>query len=302
MATKTTTTTNNAALDEQDKIKKKSKFADTWRLFKKKKTAVLGLIIFCFIILAVVVAPFFVDPELATAQDYNAVMQAPSAEHIFGTDDLGRDLLARVLYGGRNSLTIGLVSMVCALFMGVIIGSLCGYYGGLLDQIVMRVLDVIKAIPTTVLALAIVAALGASMTNLILAIMIAQTPAQVRLVRSAVIKIAAMEYFEACRACGTGTIRIIFKHIVPNCIGTVIVQASMAVSQMILQAASLSFIGMGIQPPEPEWGAMLSGARSYMATAPWLMLFPGLFIMLSAYSFNLIGDGLRDALDPRLRT
>ena len=297
-----TETKVNAVLAEDEQIKKKSKIADTWRLFKKKRTAVLGLIIFTFIILAVVVAPMFVDPALATEQDYSVVMIKPTAGHIFGTDDLGRDMLARVLYSGRNSLTIGLVSMVCALFMGIVIGSLCGYFGGRLDQLVMRLLDVIKAIPTTVMALAIVAALGASMTNLILAIMIAQTPAQVRLVRSAVIKIAAMEYFEACRACGTGTIRIIFKHIVPNCIGTVIVQASMAVSQMILQAASLSFIGMGIQPPEPEWGAMLSGARDYMESAVWLMLFPGIFIMLSAYSFNLVGDGLRDALDPRLRT
>ena len=298
----TTTKVNTATLSEDDQIKKKSKLADTWRLFKKKKTAVLGLIIFCFILFAVIVAPMFVDRALATKQDYGAIMQPPSAEHLFGTDHLGRDMLARILYGGRNSLTIGLISMVCALFMGIVIGSLCGYFGGLLDQVVMRLLDVIKSIPTTVMALAIVAALGASMTNLILAIMIAQTPGQVRLVRSAVIKIASMEYFEACRACGTGTMRIIFKHIVPNCIGTVIVQASLAVSQMILQAASLSFIGMGIQPPEPEWGAMLSGARDYMESAVWLMLFPGIFIMLSAYSFNLVGDGLRDALDPRLRT
>ena len=298
----TNTKVNAAALSDDDQIKKKSKLADTWRLFKKKKTAVLGLIIFGFILFSVIVAPMFVDRELATKQDYGAIMQPPSAEHPFGTDHLGRDMMARILYGGRNSLTIGLFSMCCALFMGIIIGSMCGYFGGLLDQIVMRLLDVIKSIPTTVMALAIVAALGASMTNLILAIMIAQTPAQVRMVRSAVIKIAAMEYFEACRACGTGTMRIIFKHIVPNCIGTVIVQASLAVAQMILQAASLSFIGMGIQPPEPEWGAMLSGARDYMESAVWLMLFPGLFIMLSAYSFNLVGDGLRDALDPRLRT
>jgi len=301
MATETTKV-NNSALAEDEQIKKKSKLADTWRLFKKKRTAVLGLIIFCLILLVVIVGPFFMEADAATKGDWNAVSQPPSAEHWFGTDHLGRDLFARVLFGGRNSLAIGMVSMICALFMGIIIGSMCGYFGGMLDQVVMRLLDVIKAIPTTVMALAIVAALGANMTNLILAIMISQTPSQVRMVRSAVIKIASMEYFEACRACGTGTMRIIFKHIVPNCMGTVIVQASLAVAQMILQAASLSFIGMGIQPPEPEWGAMLSGARDYMETAVWLMLFPGVFIMLSAYSFNLVGDGLRDALDPRLRT
>ena len=294
--------TTTSAETKKPKSRRKSKVADTWRLFKKRKTSILGLVIFGMILFLVIAAPLFVSRDMVTKMDYRAVMQAPSLQHPFGTDDLGRSMLARILYGGRNSLTIGLISMVCALSCGVIIGSLCGYYGGILDQIVMRVLDVVKSIPTTVMALAIVAALGANKQNLILAIMIAQTPAQTRLVRSAVIGIAGREYFEACRACGTGTVRIIFKHIVPNCIGTVIIQASMAMSQMILQAASLSFIGMGIQPPEPEWGAMLSGARDYMASAPWLMLFPGLFIMLSAYSFNLIGDGLRDALDPKLKS
>ena len=276
--------------------------ADTWRLFKKRKTSVLGLIIFSLILFMVLFAPLFVEKSKVEEPDWEYLNSPPVAAHPFGTDDLGRDLFARVLYGGRNSLEIGLVSMVCALFMGVVIGSLCGYFGGVLDQIVMRVLDVLKSIPTTVLALAIVAALGGSKTNLILAIMISQTPAQVRLVRSAVIGIAGREYFEAARACGTSTPRIIFKHIVPNCIGTVIIQASMAMAQMILQAASLSFIGLGIQPPEPEWGSMLSGAREFMSSAPWQMIFPGLFIMLSAYSFNLIGDGLRDALDPKLRS
>lgn len=295
---------NTAVIAENKKPKsrRKSKLADTWRLFKKRKTSVLGLIIFCSILLLVIAAPLIIDESMVTKMNYSAVQKAPSLEHPFGTDDLGRSMLARVLYGGRNSLTIGLISMVCALSCGVVIGSLCGYFGGMLDQVVMRVLDVVKSIPTTVLALAIVAALGANKQNLILAIMISQTPAQTRLVRSAVIGIAGREYFEACRACGTSTVRIIFKHIVPNCIGTVIIQASMAMAQMILQAASLSFIGMGIQPPEPEWGAMLSGARDYMSSAPWLMFFPGFFIMLSAYSFNLIGDGLRDALDPKLRS
>ena len=284
------------------KKRKNSKLADTWRLFKKRKTSVLGLVLFSIILVLVLFAPVFANHDLVTAQDYDALLDGPSFKHLFGTDDLGRDLFARVLWGGRNSLSIGLISMVCALFMGVVIGSLCGYFGGVLDQVVMRCLDVIKSIPTTVLALAIVAALGANKTNLILAIMIAQTPSQVRLVRSAVIGIAGREYFEAARACGTSTARIIYKHIVPNCIGTVIIQASMAMAQMILQAASLSFIGLGIQPPEPEWGAMLSNAREYMSSAPWTMIFPGLFIMMSAYSFNLIGDGLRDALDPKLRS
>jgi peptide/nickel transport system permease protein len=283
------------------KKRKKGKLKDTWRLFKKRPTSIVGLVLFGFILFLVVFANLFAPEGLVIAQDYTAVLQAPSAAHLFGTDNYGRDLFARVLYGGRNSLSIGFISMICALMGGVVLGSMCGYFGGVFDQVVMRTLDVVRSIPTTILALAIVAAMGPGMVNLIVAIMISQTPAQVRLVRSAVIKVAGAEYLEAARACGTKTSRILFRHIVPNCIGTVIIQASMAVSQMILQAASLSFIGMGIQPPAPEWGAMLSGARDYMSTAPWLMLFPGLFIMMSAYSFNLIGDGLRDALDPRLR-
>lgn len=199
-------------------------------------------------------------------------------------------------------MMLGVCSMLIALLIGGVVGSMCGYFGGIFDQVVMRTLDTVRSIPTTLMALAIVAAMGASLRNLMMAISIAQTPSFVRVVRSAVIGISNNEYLEAAKACGTGTTRIIYKHIIPNVAGIIIVQSSMVIAQMILQAASLSFIGMGIQPPAAEWGSMLSSSREYMRNAPHLMIWPGIFLVLTAYSFNLIGDGLRDALDPKLRT
>lgn len=291
-----------ATTNSKPKKRRKSKLAETWRRMKKNRMAIVGIILFSCIVLMVLTVSLYTPKEMVTKQDYSAIMQPPSAEHIFGTDNYGRDLFARVLYGGRNSLMIGVISMISALFIGVVVGSTCGYFGGVWDQFIMRLLDTVKSIPNTMMALAIVAALGANLRNLMIAITISAIPNQTRLVRSAVLKVVGQEYLEAARAGGTGIVRIIFKHVIPNCVGVIIVQASMAISQMILQAAGLSFIGMGIQPPGAEWGAMLSGARDYMRTAPWLMVFPGLFIVLSAYSCNLIGDGLRDALDPRLKT
>ena len=291
-----------AVTNNVPKKRRKNKFAETWHRMKKNRMAMVGLAIFTIVVLMVLTVSLYIPNEMVTKQDYSAVMQPPSSEHIFGTDNFGRDLYTRVLYGGRNSLMIGVVAMVFALIVGVVIGSTCGYFGGVWDQFIMRLLDTIKSIPNTMMALAIVAAMGANLRNLLIAIAISAIPNQTRLVRSAVLKVVGQEYLEAARAGGTGIARILFKHVVPNCIGVIIVQASMAISQMILQAAGLSFIGMGIQPPGAEWGAMLSGARDYMRTAPWLMVFPGLFIVLSAYSCNLIGDGLRDALDPRLKT
>jgi peptide/nickel transport system permease protein len=284
------------------KKRRKSKSSEVWRQLRKNKTAIMGMLLLGAILFAVIFAGLFASEEAVTKQNYAQVLRKPSAEFPFGTDNLGRDQLARVLYGGRNSLTLGIVSMLISLGIGCVIGSMCGYFAGIFDQIVMRLLDTVKAIPNTMMALAIVAAMGASLQNLMLAISIAQTPSFVRVVRSAVIGISNNEYLEAAKACGTSTARIIYKHIIPNVVGIIIVQASMVIAQMILQAASLSFIGMGIQPPAAEWGAMLSSSREYLRNAPYLMLFPGLFLVLTAYSFNLIGDGLRDAFDPKLRT
>lgn len=284
------------------KKRKKSKAKEVWRLLRKNRTAVMGMVILGIILFMVIFAFLFVSQDEVTHQDYGNILAKPSLKFPFGTDNFGRNQLARILYGGRNSLTLGVCSMIIALLIGGVVGSMCGYFGGIFDQVVMRILDTVRSIPTTLMALAIVAAIGASLRNLMLAISIAQTPSFVRVVRSAVIGISNNEYLEAAKACGTGTTRIIYKHIIPNVAGIIIVQSSMVIAQMILQAASLSFIGMGIQPPAAEWGAMLSSSREYMRNAPHLMIWPGIFIILSAYSFNLIGDGLRDALDPKLRT
>ena len=282
--------------------KRRSKLSEIWRLFRKNKTAVLGLIVILLIILSAVFADLIVPYAKVIKQDYRSILQPPSSKHWLGTDGYGRDIFARIIHGGRNSLALGFVTSLSALVIGGSIGAAAGYYGGWFEDVIMRGMDALKAIPNTLMALAIVAALGPSMINLLIAIGIASTPIFVRVVRSAVISISGMEYIEAAKAGGTGDIRIIFKHVVPNAIGVIIVQSTMSIAQMILQAASLSFIGMGIQPPSPEWGAMLSEAREYMRTAPYFMLFPGLAIALSALSLNLLGDGLRDALDPRLKS
>ncbi len=284
------------------KSKRRSKLSEIWRLFRKNKTAVLGLTVISLIILSAVFADLIVPYSKVIKQDYRSILQPPSPKHWLGTDGYGRDIFARVIHGGRNSLALGFVTSLSALVIGGSIGAAAGYYGGWFEDVIMRGMDALKAIPNTLMALAIVAALGPSMLNLLIAIGIASTPIFVRVVRSAVISISGMEYIEAAKAGGTGDARIIFKHVVPNAIGVIIVQSTMSIAQMILQAASLSFIGMGIQPPSPEWGAMLSEAREYMRTAPYFMLFPGLAIALSALSLNLLGDGLRDALDPRLKS
>jgi peptide/nickel transport system permease protein len=284
------------------KPKKQSKLKEVWRRLRKSKNAVAGLIIISIIILMSLTADFIVPYEKALKQSFSERLQPPSATHIFGTDGYGRDMFARVVHGSRNSLTLGFVSTFISLMVGSALGAAVGYFGGVFEDIVMRFLDTIKAIPPIMMALAIVAALGASLVNLLIAITIAQMPIFVRMVRSAVVGIVGQEYTEAARAGGTGDLRIIFKHIIPNAVGVIITQGTMSVSNMILQAASLSFIGMGIQPPSPEWGAMLSEAREYMRNAPYFMIFPGLAIVMSALSLNLLGDGLRDALDPRLKS
>ena len=228
-------------------------------------------------------------------------LQAPSAEHWFGTDAFGRDVFTRVLYGSRISLTIGFVTAFFSLIIGGALGAAAAFYGGQTDNIIMRFMDMLTAIPSTLLALAIVAALGASMTNLLIAITIASIPGFVRLIRSVVLTVFEMDYVEAARACGTKDARIIYKHILPNASGTIIIQTTSSISGMILQASGLSYIGMGVQAPRPEWGSMLSEAREFMLLYPYLMIFPGVCIILTALSFNLVGDGLRDALDPRLK-
>lgn len=281
--------------------KKESRFLDTCRRLSRNVSAVIGIVILLIFFFGAIFANQICPEELVTTQDASIRLQEPSAEHIFGTDAYGRDLFARVLYGSRISLTIGLFTAFFSLVIGGILRAAAAYYGGQIDNIIMRVMDIFSAIPGTLLALAIVAALGASMLNLLIAITISSIPGFVRLIRSTVLTVVESDYVEAARACGTRDGRTIMRHILPNAIGPIIVQTTSSISGMILQASGLSFIGMGVQPPTPEWGAMISEAREFMRTEPYLMIFPGVCIILAALAFNLIGDGLRDALDPRLR-
>ncbi len=283
-------------------FKRQGKIKEIWRRLKKSKTAMFGLVILLIFIASAVFAEAITPYNMAIKQNIRQRMQGPSVEHWFGTDGFGRDVFARVLHGSRRSLSIGFLATLASLSVGLLFGAAVGYYGGKFDAIVMRFMDILSAIPATLMALAIVAALGSNMTNLIIAIAIARIPAFVRIIRAAILGVVDLEYIEAARAGGAGDFRIIIKHILPNIIGTLIVQTTMTTAQLIMRSASLSFLGLGIQAPEPEWGSLLSEAREFLRPAPYLMIFPGLAIVLSTLSLNLLGDGLRDALDPRLKS
>ena len=289
-----------AALDGNDR-KRQGMWKDVWRRFRKNKAAMLGLFMFLLILAAVAFANLIMPYEKAVTGVGLERLQPPSAEHWFGTDQLGRDELARILHGGRISLLVGIVPTVISVAVGAALGAAGGYYGGRFDDIVMRLLDVINCIPGMLLMLAIVAAMGAGMFNLIVALTISGVPGIARLVRSTVIGISDMEYIQAARAYGTPDRTIIRKHVLPNAMGPIIITAAGMVASTIITAASLSFLGFGVQPPAAEWGAMLSDAKGFMREAPHMMIFPGACIVLSAMAINLMGDGLRDALDPRLK-
>lgn len=284
-----------------DRAKKESQFKEVWYRLRKNKSAMIGLAILVFFILVALFADVIAPYDTAILQDRTARLQAPSAEHFFGTDHLGRDVFARVVQGSRVSLSIGLFTSLGSLAVAVILASAAAYYGGVLESIVMRVVDVFMCIPSILLSLAVVAALGPSMINLLIAMMISAIPSKVRLIRSAILNVIDQEYVEAAKAYGSNDARVICKYILPNALGIIIVDTTMGIAGTILGAASLSFIGMGIQPPAPEWGSMLSDASDFLRKAPYLLLYPGISILLSAMSCNLLGDGLRDAFDPKLR-
>lgn len=286
---------------QQPKIKKKSRAGEIWRRFRKNKLAVFGMVLFTVILIVSILADVIVDYDMATVQVASERLQTPSAVHLFGTDNFGRDLFARIVHGSRNSLLVGFGSVAIGVVLGGLLGAICGYVGGRFDAIVMRVLDSIMCIPSTMLALAIVAALGTSLTNVLLAMTISNVPRYCRIIRSSVLGVTGQTYIEAAHSCGTSDFQIIMTHVLPNAIGPIIVQATMGVGSAIISAAGISFVGMGIQPPAPEWGAMLNEAKTYMTMYPYMVVFPGLAIGLTALGMNLMGDGLRDALDPKLK-
>lgn len=283
-------------------VKRNSPAYEIWRRFKKNKAAMLGLGIFLIMVLLAIFADVICDYDTQViAQDVSNRLKAPSTAHWFGTDAYGRDIFARVVHGARISIIIGLAATVGSVCISGILGSIAGYYGGRIDNAIMRVLDTFLAIPGELLAMAIVASLGPSMTNLLIAVTIARIPPFTRVIRSSILTVIDQDYIESAIASGARDSYIIVKHILPNAMGPIIIQATMGVGRMILTAAGMSFIGMGVQPPLPEWGSMLAEGRDFMRYSPYITLFPGLAIILTSLALNLLGDGLRDALDPKLK-
>ena len=282
--------------------KKRSQLTEIWGRLKRNKMAMLGLAILLVLVFLAVTAPVLFDYDTkVVAQDMSIRLQGPSAAHWFGTDEFGRDIFARMVYGARVSLVVGIISVSVSLIIGGTLGAFAGFYGGVVDAVIMRIMDVFLAVPSILLSMTIVAALGTDLVYVMIAIGISGVPNYARIVRAAVMGVKDQEFVEAARAIGASNATIIFREIIPNCLAPIIVQSSLSVASAILSTASLSFIGLGVQPPDPEWGAMLSGGRQYMRDALHLTLFPGLAIIITVLALNLLGDGLRDALDPRLK-
>ena len=277
-----------------------AEFKRIMKQMRKNKMAMLGLIIFLIELILLVLAPLII-PYDYTAMDIMAIQQGPSAQHWFGTDELGRDIFSRLLYGGRYSVTMGLISVAISTTIGMAIGAVAGYFGGQVDNIIMRILDVIQSLPAMLLTIVISAALGSGYFNTILALSVNGLPASARMLRAQMMKVRDSEYIEAAVSINCSRFRIITSHLIPNSLSANIVQATMAVANMIVMAASLSFIGLGVQPPTPEWGAMLSGARQFIRQCPHMVIAPGMAIAITILALNLLGDGLRDALDPKLK-
>lgn len=269
------------------------------RKFKKQKTAMVALGFILFLVFLSFTS-YHIAPYGINDYDYNSIMQSPTAAHWFGTDEFGRDLFSRIICGTGISLSVGLFSVTIAAVAGTILGLLGGYYGGIIDSVIMRICDALFAFPGIILAIAIVAILGNGMTNVIIAVAVFNIPKFARLVRGNTLATKNSVFVQAARSIGAGDARILFKHILPSAIPDIIVQYSMSIGSSILTASSLSFLGMGAQPPTPEWGLLLSNGRTYMMNSWHITLFPGIAIFLTVLSFNLLGDGLRDALDPKL--
>jgi peptide/nickel transport system permease protein len=268
------------------------------RRLVRRRAAIAGLAVVLFFIVLALLAPLL-SPYDPLATNWAVVRKAPSALHLFGTDEIGRDVLARIIWGARASLLAGLVSVSLALAVGVPIGLLSGYVGGFVDGVLMRMIDAMLSIPFLILAIALAAFLGPSLTNAMIAIGVSQTPIFARLTRGQVLAVKHEDYIEAARALGNPHRRIVLRHIFPNIVPPLLVQATLAAAAAIIAEASLSFLGLGQQPPDPSWGSMLNTAKNFISQAPWMATWPGLAIFTLVLSLNLFGDGLRDALDPR---
>jgi peptide/nickel transport system permease protein len=267
---------------------------------KKNKSAMVGGILILIFIIVAFVGPYF-TPYMPNTQDLVNKLQPPSADHWFGTDHYGRDIFSRIIHGMSITLYIGFSAVAMGATIGVVLGMISGYYGGRVDTVIMRIMDVLLAFPGILLALAIVSVLGASLNNVIIAVAIFSIPVFARIVRGSTLSVRKLEYIDAMKALGASDIRILFKHILPNIASPIIVQATLSIATTVLTAAGLSFLGLGAQPPMPEWGAMLSDGRNYMYNAWHVAFFPGVMIVAVVLAFNIFGDGLRDALDPKMK-
>lgn len=280
--------------------KKQTQFSQIMGQLSRNKVAMGGLIVLIVIILAAIFAPL-IAPYDPNYMDYTALNQTPSAAHIMGCDNLGRDIFSRILYGGRYSLSLGLICAIIGMFFGVFFGTMVGYYGGQVDNIVMRICDVWMAIPATLLAIIISASLGSGFGYTILALTVGGIPGSIRGTRAMALKEREMEYLEAAKAMNCSEFKIMFKHMMPNIIAPTIVGTTGQIGATMMSAAGLSYIGLGIQPPAAEWGAMCSAARDYIMKYPHMMIWPGVAILITVLAINMLGDGLRDAMDPRLK-
>ncbi len=278
---------------------KSSRFQEFLKKFRKQKSAIAALIVL-LILVFIAIFCYQIAPYGINEFDYSSVLQKPSAAHWFGTDEFGRDLFSRILCGTRISLTVGLAAVTVGAISGTVLGLIAGYYGGIAESLIMRMCDVLFAFPGIILAIAIIAILGSGMTNVVIAVAVFSMPTFCRLVRSTVLATKESVYVQAERSLGASDARILFRHILPAALPNIIVQYTMSIGNSIMTASSLSFLGMGAQAPTPEWGLILSTGRTYMVNAVHMMLFPGLAIFITVLCFNLLGDGLRDALDPKL--
>jgi peptide/nickel transport system permease protein len=284
----------------ETKPEKTSQAAEVWRRLKRNRAAIVGGVIVAVFVLVALLAPL-IAPFPPNEGDLGKRLQPPGRENLLGTDALGRDMLSRVIYGARISLQIQVVAVLIALVLGTILGMVGGYYSGFVDNLLMRVMDILLAFPGIFLAIAIIAVLGPGLVNLMLAAGIYSVPQFARIVRGSVLSLKEKEFVEAARAAGESDFSILFRYLLPNSMAPIIIQTTLRMATVLLTASGLSFLGLGVQPPTAEWGAMLSTARSYIITAPHAATVPGLAIMFVVMGFNLFGDGLRDALDPRLR-
>ncbi|MCY6355444.1 nickel transporter permease [Clostridium sp. ZS2-4] len=290
-------------IDKSEEMKEKKNFSqwrEMWNMLRQNKTAVFGMVIIVLLIIIAVLGKYIM-PYNPNVGELSQSLQAPSKLHWFGTDEQGRDILSRIIDGTKISLRVGIMAVTFALSIGTVLGATAGYYGGKIDMLIMRFMDIILAFPSLLLAIAFMSALGRGIDKAIIAISIVTIPEYARIVRSSILAIKESEYVQSARVIGNSDSAIIFKHILPNVISPIVVRATLGISSAILDTAALGFLGLGVRPPAAEWGSMLGSGRGYFFNAPHIVIFPGIAITITVLAFNLFGDGLRDALDPRLR-